>query len=157
MDSEGRFTIDFTRSRISDLSVLEGIPIKRLNIYQSPVFDLSPVRNMPLKWLTFNRTLVTDLRPLEGLDLDFICFETQFVTNGMESLRKMKSLKFINGQADHFWQKYDAGEYPSQGSYLISVVESKKKLREQSEAELHDSLWKMIWMQRGYSATNGAF
>lgn len=168
VDSDGLFTLDLQKnSHLSDLSVLKGIPIKELHMYQSPVFGLSPVRDMPkLKKLTFNRTLVTDVSPLEGLDLEFITFDAQFITNGLASLRKMKSLKIINGPAEAFWRHYDAGQwptqrkerslgkYPSLGNYLMHVVESEKKLEDQSAKELHRSLSQMMSLQRGYSTTN---
>ncbi len=132
------------------------MPIAALNLYECPVFDLSPVRTMPIKKLSFNRTLVTDVGALAGLGLDFVVFDTQFITNGMKFLREMRSLSVINGSPEDFWQRYDAGKYPSQGHFLMRVVQSKKRLKGQSEAERHASLWKMIWIQRGYSTTNGA-
>ena len=59
-----------------DLSPLEGIPLRSLDIRSSPVSDLSPLTSQThLKRLVLVGTRVSDLSPLEKLPLEFLRIE----------------------------------------------------------------------------------
>ena len=64
--------------KLSDLTPLQGMPLRRLQFDYSKVFDLSPLRGMKLKALSCGDTLVSDLSPLKGMPLDALnCPGTQ--------------------------------------------------------------------------------
>ncbi|MBY0230906.1 MAG: protein kinase [Gemmataceae bacterium] len=58
------------RSKLADLSPLQGLPLKHLNLQHSDVADLRPLRRMPLETLLLGMTKVADLKPLEGMPLE---------------------------------------------------------------------------------------
>jgi serine/threonine protein kinase len=58
------------RSRLSDLSPLQGLPLTVLDCNRTSVADLAPLSGMPLKFLACADTEVTDLAPLAGLPLE---------------------------------------------------------------------------------------
>lgn len=97
------------RSRLVDLSPLNGLPLTRLvcvntNVYDlspiagmklvelrvasSMVHDLSPLRGMPLERLDCSYTRVADLAPLEGMSLTMAGFESTEVAD-LSPLRGM--------------------------------------------------------------------
>ena len=57
------------KSRLSDLTPLEGISLTSFNCGSTQVSDLSPIKRMRLISLYCNGTLVADLTPLEGMPL----------------------------------------------------------------------------------------
>lgn len=56
-------------TQVFDLSPLEGLALKSLDLSGSPVSDLSPLSGAPLQELTLRGTHVTDLSPLSGMPL----------------------------------------------------------------------------------------
>jgi len=56
--------------RLSDLSPLQGLPLRVLNCGHNPIRDLTPLRGLPLTRLLLNHTQVTDLTPLQGMKLE---------------------------------------------------------------------------------------
>ncbi len=71
--------------------------------------DLSPLAGAPIKSLSLTGTAVTDLTPLKGMKLESITLPTQRITNGIEALRVMATLKSINDlRPQRFWVAYDA-------------------------------------------------
>ena len=58
--------------KISDLSALAGMPLKRLNISGTKVSDLSPLKGMQLIELDLSDTRVRDLTPLAGMPLQVL-------------------------------------------------------------------------------------
>jgi hypothetical protein len=55
---------------------------------------------------------VTDLTPLKDLLLETLVFSPEGITNGIDTVRSMKTLKECNGgPAVEFWRRYDAGEF----------------------------------------------
>ena len=75
-------------------------------------------KGMPLKKLSiFQKPGVTDLRPLQGMELEEIYLTPKNITQGLEILRAMKSLKTIGidynqaWPAAEFWERYDKGEF----------------------------------------------
>lgn len=59
-------------SKLSDLSPLQGLPLRTLWCGKSGVADLSPLRGMPLKQIHVNSTRVQDISPLAGMPLELI-------------------------------------------------------------------------------------
>jgi hypothetical protein len=68
-------------SKLSDLSPLEGLQLKRFSCNWTKVSDLSPLEGMPLEHLSFQGTSVTDLSPLIGMKLRTISFENTKVAS----------------------------------------------------------------------------
>jgi len=103
----------------ADLTRLTGMQLTSLTLYQCPkITDLTPLKDMPLTKLTFGiGTRVRDLTPLGGLQLQELAFHPNFITKGMEAIRKMTSLTTIAGYpqppmpAAEFWARYDDGEF----------------------------------------------
>jgi hypothetical protein len=68
--NDGRCKLDLSGSAITDLGILEGMPIDTLILERTPVRDLSPLREMRLlRKLDVADTGVSDLSPLKGLAL----------------------------------------------------------------------------------------
>ncbi len=65
----GTFSLDLTGVKISDLAVLEGMPISSLTLVGSEPVDIGPLQNVPLTWLNLGNRPVTDLSSLKGLKL----------------------------------------------------------------------------------------
>jgi len=127
---EGAYILDISRSKVSNLWFLKGMPLTRLNLYDTPVSDLSPLCGMPLRDLFLNRTKVSDLTPLRRLPLELLVitetpveditplkdlalkwfyFDSKRVSIGVDVLRNMKSLQLINGYPpSKFWPQYEA-------------------------------------------------
>ncbi len=61
--------LKFNDSRISSLAPLQGMPLKQLSFFHTGVSDLSPLLGMPLSDLTFHGSPVSDLTPLGGMPL----------------------------------------------------------------------------------------
>jgi len=99
-------------AELEDLTPLRGMKLDRLNLTSSKVQDLRPIRKMPLWSLRISDSQVTDLSPLKGMDLDWIAFTPKNITNGIDVIRNMPSLVWINGYAPtNFWKRYDAGDF----------------------------------------------
>jgi hypothetical protein len=70
-----------------------------------------------LKTLVAENCQVSDLSPLNGLELEMIRLTPRNVTQGLEILRNMRSLKTIgighnqSWPAAEFWDRYDKGEF----------------------------------------------
>jgi hypothetical protein len=114
--------------RVSDLSVLEGMPLEYLNLTALPVTDLTLLADMKsLRWLFLDEMPVTDLTPLRGLDLKELAIKGTRITDlapikGLplqklrldyqadreEFVRSFKGLEFINDKpAADFWKEVD--------------------------------------------------
>ena len=59
------------------------------------VRDLEPLKDMPLKKLYIDRSGVTDLKTLQKMQLEDIRLDPGAITQGLDILRNMKSLKTI--------------------------------------------------------------
>jgi hypothetical protein len=97
------------------------MPLTSLDLHNCvQVRDLAPLKGMKLTNLyIFGCAQVRDLTPLQGHPLVELYFNPKNITQGMDVLRSMKSLRAIvvgNGPTDRyateqFWKKYDAGEF----------------------------------------------
>jgi hypothetical protein len=78
---------------------------------------LACFRGVPLKVLWIENTGITDLTPLQGMPLEEIRLTPKNITNGLDILRHMKSLKTIGVEwnqawpAAEFWERYVKGEF----------------------------------------------
>ena len=105
--------------RITDLRPLQDTKLTALAVPGcGGIRDLTPLNRLPLTTLEFwDCSQVQDLRPLQGLNLVEIDFVPRTITQGMDVLRQMKSLKAIRVRggprlaAEDFWKRYDAGEF----------------------------------------------
>ena len=94
---------------VEDISPLKGMPLISLQLSNTKVRSVSPLRGMPLKTLFLNDTVVTDLSPLKGMQLDYFTFTPSYVTNGLNIIREMKTLRGIGDPSmespDRFWKR----------------------------------------------------
>ena len=66
---DGTFFLEIKNEPLSDLSILKGAPISRLEIIDCNVTDLTVLRDLPLDYLNLWGNPVTDLSPLSGTRL----------------------------------------------------------------------------------------
>ncbi|MEJ7592796.1 MAG: hypothetical protein WKF77_14705 [Planctomycetaceae bacterium] len=109
-------TLWLTGSKVTDLTALSGSRIVSLDIERTEVSDLSSLATMSgLKRLNIAATPVTDLSPLANLSLERIVLSPERIHTGIDAIRKMKSLVYIqtsvdqNLTADEFWKRFDLG------------------------------------------------
>jgi hypothetical protein len=103
--------------QVEDLSPIKDLPLTRLSIDDTAVRTLEALKDMPLKYVYVYARNITDLRPLQALQLEDIRLTPKNITQGMEVLRNMKSLKIIGPShyqgwpAAEFWARYEKGEF----------------------------------------------
>jgi hypothetical protein len=99
-------------AKITDISPLKDLPLTDLALWSTDVSDISPLKGMHLKHLDIDSSesaRVEDVTPLSGMSLESLRFHANGVTQGIEVLRSMKSLKEINRmKPEEFWKGYDA-------------------------------------------------
>jgi uncharacterized protein (TIGR03067 family) len=111
--------LDLGGTKTSDLTPLKGMPLRDLSFWGTQIQDLTPLQGMPLKTLRISDASVTDLSPLKGMQLEDIRLTPKNITQGLDILRSMKSLKTIGihyfpekiWPAAEFWERYDKGEF----------------------------------------------
>ena len=64
LTGDGFIDLDLTALPIENLSVLSGLPVRRLIIKFTKISDLTPLRSMPLTALDASNTVLKDLAPL---------------------------------------------------------------------------------------------
>lgn len=79
---------------VEDLSALQGLPLRFLDLGMNAVSDLSPLKGMPLKALILEDTQVADLTPLQGMQLEELQLQNTKVTD--LSVLKGMPLKRLN-------------------------------------------------------------
>ncbi len=100
----------------SDIGPLRGMPLEHLILRNTGVEDLSPLAGMPLRSLDILGTPVADLSPLQGMPLHYLGFEAGRITNGMDVIRQIPTLKLINRlPTNEFWRRYDRGDFRPAG------------------------------------------
>ncbi len=67
LDSFASLVLELKKTSITDLSPIQGLPLKTLNADGCPISDLSPLRGMPLRSVNVSSTKVTGLEPLRGM------------------------------------------------------------------------------------------
>jgi serine/threonine protein kinase/Leucine-rich repeat (LRR) protein len=78
---------------------------------------LAQFKGTPLVVLWIQNTGITDLSPLHDMPLREIRLTPKKITQGLDLLRSMKSLKTIGAEVDkawpaaEFWERYDKGEF----------------------------------------------
>jgi formylglycine-generating enzyme required for sulfatase activity/Leucine-rich repeat (LRR) protein len=105
--------------KVSDLSPLAGLQLTDLLLHDKQITDLSPLKGLPLTRLTIDGTGVSDLSPLQGMELVEFRLTPKNITQGLDILRGMQSLKTIGigGAANQawpaaeFWERYEKGEF----------------------------------------------
>jgi Leucine-rich repeat (LRR) protein len=103
-------------TRVQDLAPLKGMKLGWLNLWSTPVKDLAPLNGMPISYLNIDRTQVTDLSPLQGMELEEIHLTPRSLIRVLERLRTVKTLRTIGTseqpyRAAEFWECYDKGEF----------------------------------------------
>jgi hypothetical protein len=82
------------KGRLSDLTPLRGLRLRRLGCAESQVSDLEPLRGMPLEYLHCQGTVVDSLSPLEGMKLVSLTIQGTPVSD-LSTLRGMP-LKWLD-------------------------------------------------------------
>mgnify|MGYP002624461176 CR=1 FL=1 len=67
------------RTRVSDLSPLQGMPLENLNVFHTSVSDLTVLKGMPLRDLTCSESRVADISPLKDMPLRSAVFYSTLV------------------------------------------------------------------------------
>lgn len=113
-------TLWLNETRVEDLGPLELTPLVSLTLHKTPVRDIGVLGRMPtLQRLHIGETEVTDLRPLKNLRLQRLIFTPSKITQGLDVIRAMESVKELDVELSEgprlspaeFWAKYDAGEF----------------------------------------------
>ena len=138
-------TLKLSLTEVKDLSPLAGMQIKALFIDRTEVVDLLPVKGLPLEninmshcrgivsiaplkglslyYLNIADTGIQDLSVLEGMPLKRLTFSPERISNGLEIIRNMTTLKSIGTDGidekgavvmyccapEMFWRLYDEG------------------------------------------------
>lgn len=79
-----------------DLAPLRIMKLEWLSIRCREVEDLSALRGMKLGSLSLHGSGLTDLGSLQGMSVESIYLDPKRITKGLEVLRSMNSLKYIN-------------------------------------------------------------
>lgn len=122
-------------TKAKDLRPLKGCPLQSLWLNSTPVYDISPLAASPLVSLTLEgtrvsdlkslarvtslkrlhigQTYVTDVTPLRSLRLERLIFSPENISQGLDTLRNMKSLTEVGTTLEtrmppeQFWIRYD--------------------------------------------------
>ncbi len=110
LDCNGNF---FRKGKLSDLSPLRGLPLKRLNCNSTRVDSLEALRGMPLTTLIAGETRLADLSPLEGMKLESLTLQRTEVVD-LSPLRGMP-IRHL----DLFWAQGIKDLTPLEGMPLV--------------------------------------
>jgi Leucine-rich repeat (LRR) protein/tetratricopeptide (TPR) repeat protein len=86
--ADGTWDVDLDGSTMTDLTVLQGAPISRLDAGDTAIADLKPLQGMALKRLVLWKTRVTDLSALQGMPLEELVLDETAVSD-LSSLQGM--------------------------------------------------------------------
>jgi len=133
-------TLWLTGSKVTDLTALSGSRLVSLDIERTEVSDLTPLAAIStLKRLNIANTPVTDLGPLAGLSLERIVLSPERIRAGIDAIRNMKSLVYIqttvdqDQAADEFWKRYDLGIWDDSKQSSATDAEPAKESPQLSE------------------------
>ena len=121
-DCKNLTILDLAGTKVSDAGLAHFKDCKNLthlHLDGTQVSDagLAHFKGMPLRLLWIDDTGITDLTPLQGMPLEEIRLTPKNITQGLDILRDMKSLKTIGidwnqaWPAAEFWERYDKGEF----------------------------------------------
>ena len=101
---------------IKDLAPLKGMELLQLVCDNNPITDLSPISGMPIWKLGIKGTRVTSLTPLKGMKLQDLVFSPGNITQGIDIVRNMETIRF-----------YPTPEQPGKpksgdGAYLMTLM-----------------------------------
>ena len=111
---EGTQVSDAGLAHLKNCKALTHLYLKAMNMSDA---GLSHLKGIPLKLLWIDNTAITDLTPLQGMPLEEIRLTPKNITQSLDILREMKSLKTIGIDWDQawpaaeFWERYDKGEF----------------------------------------------
>ena len=106
---------------VRDITPLASVPLVSLSLHKTSVDDLASLSRMPsLQRLHVGETAVSDLRPLKNLRLQRLIFSPGRITEGLDVIRGMESLRELDVELGsgprltpaEFWARYDAGGFP---------------------------------------------
>ena len=80
LNPEGTFDLSLTAQSQVDLSLLTGLPLRRLDLARSGITDLSPLHGSRLRELDLSGNPVRDLAPLSGVPLESLNLSNTEVT-----------------------------------------------------------------------------
>jgi eukaryotic-like serine/threonine-protein kinase len=121
-DCKSLTDLNLAGTKVSDAGLAnfkECKNLKYLWLDRTPVGDagLAQLKGIPLRALSIDSTGITDLTPVQGMPLEEIRLTPKNITQGLDILRNMKSLKTIGiawlqtWPAAEFWERYDQGEF----------------------------------------------
>ena len=73
--------LNIAGTRVADLTALQRMPLTNLNFCFAPVIDLSPISKLPLTELHFSNTFIQDLAPLRGMSLKHLGATFTMISN----------------------------------------------------------------------------
>ncbi len=120
LKNTGLGTLWLVKTQVKSLEPLRGKTMVSLDVSDTPVSDLSPLKDVPaLQRLNIIDTKVKDLTPLAGLSLTRLLFTPQNITQGIDVVRNMTSLRELDTvfrdpkrmTPAEFWQQYDQGAF----------------------------------------------
>jgi len=94
VDTDGTISLNLTNRPISDLSVLNGLPVTDLQIAYTAVTNLAPLRELPLRSLDVRHTPLRSLAGLAGVKLERLAVSTTEISD-LSPLRGMP-LKYLS-------------------------------------------------------------
>ncbi len=98
-------TLYFDFTQVSDLAPLQGMKLTRLACRRTRVSSLEPLKDMKLEYLWFDGSNVQDVAFLKNMPLLDVSCNEELARRNEPVLRKIKTLKTINGQpVEEFWQ-----------------------------------------------------
>ncbi len=108
---DGTISLNLENSEIEDVSILDGLPLAKLNINgtrvkditllcdfkgltelkmsKTEVSDLTPIKNLPIRDLRISNTLINDLSPIKDMPLRYLSIVDTPITN-IEIIGKMQ-------------------------------------------------------------------
>ncbi|MCJ8330782.1 MAG: hypothetical protein HRT89_00980 [Lentisphaeria bacterium] len=97
--------LGLTDTQVNNISVLNGMPLSSLGFSNTKVDDISSLKRMPMAYLYFSGTKVTDISALKGMPLRTLYLP--ITATKIEFLKSVKTLTWINSMSSaKFWASY---------------------------------------------------
>ncbi|MFC1462532.1 SUMF1/EgtB/PvdO family nonheme iron enzyme [Verrucomicrobiota bacterium] len=94
--------------KVTDISLLKGMPLTQLFLSESPIVDLSVVEGMPLKWIDLPPRIDKGIEIIRGIKTLEVIVTTK---EAVEDRAKTEAYWRKNNTAEQFWKRFDAGEF----------------------------------------------